>query len=393
MKKIYFFYSNAIVFNDKFIPVVLELARQGHPTRTVLMDAKSRRRFDEVYSYARWLEKLTRVVRVSTGREGVLAKCLAMFNFLRLALDMLVSRDYLAFFDDKKTSWLFWLLTRIAKARGRSLLFTGYHLDMYPGFDEEAAQEQNKAEMHKVARRRKVARFREKSRDKECDAVIFYHQDQLPKLRHFRCDRAVILHHPKMQSWWREFLRQCPPEYDNPVVARAESFISVFLTHQGNYFFAPGSDLDVLLAETIRAVRAAYPDTLIVVKPKTTVDKDFLDRVLAGIGDKNLTLTTTPVALLAMKSLFGITTCHTSAQFEFMCHGKPWLEYCRYSDFWKGYYPDVTCTVRFGGVWAETLDELMIAVSAAEAGAPAVMDNFKRIIGFQEQPLDISLFE
>jgi hypothetical protein len=94
---------------------------------------------------------------------------------------------------------------------------------------------------------------------------------------------------------------------------------------------------------------------------------------------------------LSIKSIFGVTTGHTNALFEFIINEKPWIEYCRYSKFWKSYHPPLTFTEKFGGMFAQSIEDLQKCISS-------IRDNnfdlvkLKKQINFKDANIDFNYF-
>jgi len=385
MTKVYFFVSAAFVFNDKILPVILELARQGYAVRTVVFDKQSARLIRENQAFLTWLTELTTVTTVVAGGEPTpLNRLATAARLLWLYLGLLVNGRYLAFFDTKKTSRLLSVASRIARFRGRSICYVGRYFDYYPGFEEERAMEENKERLGKRSSDKVIRRHVH-------DKILVFDKSQIGVKGNGGPEEYLVLNHPKMQPWWRDFMAEHPPVYDNEIVERADSFISVFLTHQGNYFFEEGTDLDGFISEIIRGIRAVYPDTLIVFKPKVTVDREWLAGFFRELGETNVTVSYMPVSVLSLKSICGITTCQSSAQFEFLLGGTPWIEYCRYSTFWKEYYPPLTFTNVFGGEFVRYVEELSEALENLK-GRKYDFDKLRGHLGLEPQAIDFDFF-
>jgi hypothetical protein len=393
MKKyIYFFVSRAVVFNDKIIPVMLELSRQGNPVRSVFLDRKAVRFYHLMPTYARWLDEHTDVDFVAPrDAQSPLYRLRGAFNLLWLMLGMLVRRDYLAFFDAKKAGWVTWLLTVIGKLRGKVIIYAGAYCEIHPGYDWRPDEEKYKAEMHKSPTSERQASYRKRERKKHAHEVLLFNHDQYDEFKLQDCPYYRLLPFPKMQKWWADFMAAYPPYYDHDLVAQSKDLISIFVTFRGNYLMDPKSDIDVLLPDMIRAVREVYPHNILAIKPKESASSGDVKGIIEATGEKNFFITQTPVSLLALKSIFGMATCHTTAQQEFMCHTPLWIEYCRYSEFWKGIYPRMTFTEVYGGLFEQYYDGLLEAVRGIESRQYA-LEEFKKLMDFREQPLSVEFF-
>ncbi|MEF2146617.1 MAG: hypothetical protein V3573_14320 [Desulfovibrionaceae bacterium] len=383
MATVFYFVSSAFVWNDKIIPVVLELARQGNTVYTVFPEAREHEELRRTVAYYDWLERYTEIVPLYKTGRGLLGNLGKLWHNLLLKARLRFSRGYLALFDTKPVdSKRVRRCNELAMRRGRVAVYPPRYDNYRSEIDEETLYAAN----------RDVLQKRERSRPADCHDSHIVLAYSIHTAKNLTTSGAVrLLSHPKLQSWWSAFLIDNPPLYDREEIVREKEIIPVFLTHFGNFFFEEGTDLDTYVLDIIRAVRRRYPDTLIVLKPKFTVDVDRLRAALPEGGMERVVISSTPVSILAGKALFGITVCQTSAQFEFLCAGKAWIEYCRYSGFWKEMYPPETYTPRFGGIFSRYFEELEEAIDmAGQTGYD--LDAFKRMSGFVAQDIDFDFF-
>jgi len=378
-----------------FIPVPLELARQKNKVYSIFIAERGYEFIKNNITYFNWLNRFTIIKRISTvPRKSPFYKLIRIINLFSLSLEMLFSSKYLAFFLYSRGANLsIRLLSMIAYVRGVSIAYGGIYAVIISDTDADHNRKKEFFEQLQMGKRkpRRVDKY------VKYNKVLFYNKDQIciykryKGLKDLSQSNHLILSHPKLQNWWRDFVDKFPPSYDREEIIKEQYIISIFITHQGNYFFEEGSDLDVLLKEILISVRAFFPKTLIAIKPKETVNKSWLNNFILSLKDDNIVITNTPVSVLSIKSIFGVTTGHTNALFEFIINEKPWIEYCRYSKFWKSYYPPLTFTEEFGGMFAQSIEDLQKCISS-------IRDNnfdlvkLKKQINFKDANIDFNYF-
>jgi len=392
MGRIYFFPSQTVVHNDKVFPVILALAHQGHHVETVILSGETAFSLMGDDAYAQWLRTLTRVRYCAFDRAvTVMQRLIVRIRFARLLLALVVRRGYVAFFDARPASQPVRMLSRLAKRNGTSVVYTAWYCDPLRTIDWKAML----ADPERQRRLRKVGSpSKEVPPIASATTVLCYHPDEVAKYDQALTSHVRLLPHPKLQPWWRAFMAARPPHYDQVALSRAERWVAVFLTYRGNYIFREDSDADVLLAEILQAVRRVFPDVLIAVKTKVNVARwheEWFTEIVRRHGDAQTIFTTTPVAFLAERAIAGISTGHSTAQFEFMASTAPWVEYCRYSDFWTSIFPQKTYTPQYGGTWVETPDALEGVLRNLERHR-GDRKRYEEILAFREQPLSLDFF-
>src|SRR3989338_2035622 len=398
MGTIYFFPSSAVIYNDKVIPIILELARQGNRVHTIFLDFQAYHHLGKGGSYGHWLRELTDCrALITKQRWNFFDKVWFVLRYARLVLEMRWLKGYLAFFDGKGASSFGKRLSRTAKQRGTSFIFSAWYMDPWQGYDWEKILE-NDAFCRKL-KGKSSSEFQENKKKVveiyDCVRGFLFHQDVCGHEEHLKHIPSCVVPHPKLQPWWGAFLDEYPPVFGHPVLDRAKEYIAVFLTHQGNYLFREDSDLDVLVHEIISSVRQIFPDMPIVMKPKQTAlfQKKWFEEFRKSIDDLNVLFVDAPVSVLAQRARAGIMTGHYTAQFEFMIGDAPWIEYCRYSDFWKEVYPQRTYTTAFGGSLAETPEELECLLRKVEKGVLKTDQRaFRKQMDFYEQNISFDFF-
>jgi len=372
-KKIFFFVSRDVVYNDKFIPIVLHLADQGCIVETIFLTKKDEYRLKVFLPYYKWLENYTNIRVISHG-QGVKGKLIKLLNYLLLLLKLFFSKNYISFFDTKgKVAGKIRILSKISNIKGRSILYSHSYEDEFGKEDRERMDLLLQHESYREKFHKSSISAEESSRLRnlthKCGSLILYNsydnKDSVPHID--GCNNIIVVNYPKLQLWWREFLNNNPPIYDNDRVQISKKYIPIFLTHFGNYLFHDDIDLDNLVYDIIKAIRQAYPKVLIVLKPKYSVNMDRLNVFINTLNDDNIVTSHVPTSCLSYNAICGITTCHTTAQFEFASEdGPPWIEYCLYSKFWKDVYPKTTYTERYGGLFVEDYDSLCNILNSIE---------------------------
>lgn len=398
MGKVYFFPSSAVIYNDKVIPIILELAAQGNRVHTVFLDFQAYKNLGIGGPYAEWLRAFTRCrTLITTEQLHFFGKVLFVLRYALLMLGMKLSRGYLAFFDAKGATPLGKRLGRITKKNGTSIMFSSSYLDAWQGYDWDEVLK-NDAYCRKMKGKSSEAYKKGKKKIVEmynADKVLLYNKNLIVSEKHLQDMPACVVPHPKLQRWWRDFIVTYPPRYDDMDVAPDDRWISVILTHKGNFFFRDDIDVDILVSEIIKSVREVFPETNIVIKPKQTVlrQKDWFAQWKKTILDPRVYFADIPVAILAGNSLAGIMVGHSTAQFEFMVGDAPWIEYCRYSDFWKEVYPKLTYTEEYGGYRAQTPEELIALLRKVKEGQlKNDLETFKREVHFYDQDISFNFF-
>jgi hypothetical protein len=397
MGTIYFFPSGNVTYNDKVIPVILELARQGNTVHTIILSKKTNDYIGIDGSYFAWLDKYTRISRfISTERLSLVDKLVLGLRVMYLWVQMRVKKGYVALFDSKGPSPITSLLSKVANNRGTSVLFTPNYVDTWK---DELNWDVAKNNTEFAVRIGKSSDTRKRKREyKEYSKILSYNHNLVGHEGDGREKQTIVLSNPKLQRWWNEFVVSNPPENEKAISDLVEPWVTVLLSHRSNYIFRDDSDLDALIPEILSSVRKIFPDATIVIKPKRTlIDKkerrDWFYDFMKDLNLGNVVITDMPVSLLSANSLIAISTGHTTAQFEFMGTDAPWIDYCRYSDLWKQMYPKVTYTEEYGGFLAEQpneLEELLIKTRDGELKSDLGFQ--KDSINFEERDISFELF-
>jgi len=387
-KRVLFFFSSAPVFNDKVIPVILELANQGCDVTTFFLNEKSYNQLSTMTPYYNWISNLTKVVKLAATRgPRSYRKFIKGYIYAKIVYAVLFKKGYVAFFDTKKATLLEWILARIAYFNGTVVQYSGVYLPYYSDeFEKNYAHALTGNVSRALLQKKAIGQIRKKR------LKPFHFKLQYGNTREKTGPKTLTVPFPKLQPWWGSFIKKRFLEIDDPRLAGNEKFVSVFLTHYGNYFFEDGFDLDDFLRDILSSVREQFGNILIVIKPKYSLDKKRLSLFLENNSSNNVVVTDTPVFFLAGKSLCGISVCHSSAQFEFQVGEAPWIEYCSYSNFWKTLCPEITYTTKYGGLYAETYKELGDALKSINRFY-FDLNKYKKDIGYYDQEISIDFFK
>ena len=211
-------------------------------------------------------------------------------------------------------------------------------------------------------------------------------------------DKGKVLPFPSMQKWWYNYLKTVPSLFADERLNKENGFITIVLLRKGNYFFAEGSDCDVLLDEIVATIRKVFPSTLIAVKPKI----EFINNerkywfnegsIRKRYNDNKIIMTYEPITLLSHKTIFAVSTLQSSGNFFFLSNGVPVIEYGRYSKEWIELCPEKTIISEFGGIFIEDINSLESTVRDIES-IKVDLGLVKKRIKFKEVPLDISQFK
>jgi len=405
-KTVYYFVSHNIVYNDKFIPIVLKLAEQGNYVNTIFFNNKIFLELKKNTPYYEWLKQFTSitVLQNAESKPVVTNYIVAALRYLTLIVRMTLAKRHVAFFDSKKTSKVLRIFSWIAKTRGNSVLYTPTYDDYYgEDFTEDGVDRKREKELFlkytseflklksNYGERFTNPKLDQHNKDlmHHSDAVVIYHDDTTN--RYESCGRYILIKYPKLNPWWKDFVNKYPPIFDNPRIQKEDRYVSVFLTHFGNYWFQDGLDLNDLLLDIIRAIRKVFPKILIVIKPKYTVDTTRLAAILDHVRDRNIVTTQAATTVLSHKSICGITTFQTTAQFEFLSDRAPWIEYGIYSDWWKEVYPPVTFTEEYGGIFVDTYSQLEETLKGIETKR-FDLDSFKDRCAYRDKEINLDVF-
>ena len=124
----------------------------------------------------------------------------------------------------------------------------------------------------------------------------------------------------------------------------------------------------VLLEETIQCIREFYPNTLIVLKPKSfkknEVYNAWLYEFISSMNDNNLVSDYSPMPFLAKKAIFAVFNIISTSFFDFTINGVPCIENSRYGKNFYFVNPNGSYMQRFGvAKRAETIYEFKKLVS------------------------------
>lgn len=393
MGRVYFFPSQTFIHNDKVFPIVLGLAHQGHHVETIILSGEVEFVLRDGSAYAHWLSKLTRIRRYAFDHATTITQRLCVrIRFVHLLLTLAFRRGYLAFLDSRHSSKPSRVLNWIANRNGTVVIFTAWYLNPLHDINWAAvlADPQRRRRMKGTVE----SAVRTAPLMHEGTTLLCYHPNVVEEYREIHYQRLAVLPHPKLQPWWRSFMVAHPLRYDHDALAHADRWVAIFLTHRGNYMFREDSDADVLLEEILRVVRRVFPNMLIAIKPKANIarsQEEWLRDIVQKYGDQRTIFTTTPVSFLAERAVAGITTGHTTAQFEFMTSDAPWIEYCRYSIFWEEIYAQKTYTPQYGGTWVETPDALEVTLRNLHRHG-GDRRQYEALLAFHEVPLSFDFF-
>jgi hypothetical protein len=388
-RRIYWFASGNFVFNDKIIPIILELARQGARVETILFTESSVRQLLGDTPYGKWVRSFTCVRRILTVRNPTLFCRLRLYaHVVFLWICFRLRRGYIVFFDAKGSTPVTRLLGEIARTRGRVIVYPAWYADAWHGFDWTGmwTDPEKRALLMKGPPKPPAA-------PNVHDTLLVYNRSMVEHGACTQRDRHAVVPQPKLQPWWDSFVRAHPPEYDNPALASLDEWIVLLTRGMGNYLFPSDSDVDVLIDEVMRTVRTVFPDMPVVIKPKLSVDHVWLREYIASHGYANVYISESPIGVLAHRARAGVTIGHTTGQFEFVSPHAPWIEHCRYSVTWRQLYPSLSYTERYGGYWSQTPEELsMLFTRLRDEQLPARLDIVRDAIGFFEQPISFDYF-
>jgi hypothetical protein len=393
--KIFWFFGNVFIYTDMFIPVPLELGRQKNKVYSIFLNEKGYELVKDNITYFNWLNRFTIIKRISTvPRKSPFYKLFRIINLFSLSLEMLFSSKYLAFFPYTSGANLSTcLLSLIAYVRGVSIAFGGiYVINIMDTDADHIPKKEFLGKLQKGNRKpRRVNKYIKYNKVLFCNKDQIYIYKRYKGLKVLSQSNHLILSHPKLQNWWKDFVDKYPPSYDREEISINHNIISVFITFQGCFFYDKDSDLDVLLKEILSSIRLFFPKTLIAIKPKAQINFVWLNEFIHKLNDDNIVITNTPVSVLSKKSIFGVTACLSNALFEFVINGKPWIEYGRYSQFWKSYYPPLTFTEEFGGIFTQSIGDLQKCISSIKE-KNFDLKRLKKQIDFKDVNIDFDFF-
>lgn len=372
--------------NDTNLPIVLALASQGHKTTVVFLDHKAWESVGGHGAWRHWLEDLTRLVRLEPDwPRSPLDHWKRRLRGARLFLPLGLTPGQIVFLPDKSAPYAF--------ARFFDRFHNAWHTrGVSSAFIDE---EREHCVTHVTTEQwAMMGKGKELSTKKpKVRSVVAQNMDEMRIYDTLQYRNLVLIPAPHMQPWWKRFMQEHPPHFDHPKVAAAKEIILMLVLRKGNYIFAPGADVDVLIDDIIRAVRKEHPDTLIVLKPKYQKGGYFLteEMLREKYGDENIIIAYEPITVLARKAILSFSTGESSAEYYVLSCGVPVIEYCRYSEEYKKIYPRMTPVENWGGRYVSTREDLASAIAEAR-GRRADVEFIKRKINFAEIPLSADLF-
>ena len=386
-KKIVFWAATAFIFNDAFSPVLLYLASRGVETRIFFETQRSLKAVKSSTSLWSWLNKYAGDIVCFEGTY----RYVAINNLIRKArksyymLSVIFCKEAIVFLPPNKTR-----LNSIL-----DMFSNVWYYYAYAGFDLTERKNMVKG----LTSKQRI--FTEKHlrplkpiKVKFFKKMIFLNLDKEVFNERYIWDKRLIIPYPLMQSWWHGFVKDNPPKYHRKEMVKRSEFITIILLRKGNYYFANGSDVDVLLDEIISAIRKYYPDTLIVLKPKLGHDGEYWlddDNLYDRYKDKNIVITYDALMSLSCKTAFAVSTGQSSGNYYMLSRGVPVIEYCRYSEGWREIFPKETSIEEYGGVYVKDIKSLEACIMNI-MNHKVDLAKLKEKIGYKDIKLDIDLF-
>lgn len=386
MARIVYFAGREYGRNDTNLPIILALASQGHNTTVVFLDHKAWESVGGHGAWRHWIEDLTHVVRLERDwPKSRLDHWRRRLHGARLLLRLGITPGQIVFLPDKSARYVF------------ARFFNRFHNAWYTRGVSSAFIDEER-ERHVTQVTAEQWSLMDKTKDApagktEVRSVLAQNMDEMRIYDTLNYRNLVLIPAPHMQLWWKRFMQEYPPRFDHPKVAAAGEIILMLVLRKGNYIFAPGADVDVLIDDIIRAVRKEHPDTLIVLKPKYQKGGYFLteEMLREKYGDEKIIIAYEPITVLARKAILSFSTGESSAEYYVLSCGVPVIEYCRYSEEYKKIYPRMTPVENWGGRYVSTREDLASAIAEAR-GRRADVKFIKRKINFTEIPLNVDLF-
>jgi len=384
--EVMFLAADTFVHNDGFFPVLLCLASKGVEVKVYFVTRKSFNAVKKSASLWNWLNEYAARITCFEGAQNntFIKNMTRKFRKICFIVSAIVRKNTIVLLAPN-TGKLGDILDKYTNI---------WYFLSYDGFDH--AERLNilyglTAEQRKFSG--KPPKTLNSNEVKSLKKVVSLTVDKEGYRRDYKWDKCLTIPFPYMQQWWLNFVKENPPKYYRKEMVGKSGFITIILLMKGIYYFADGSDVDVLLDEIISAVRKHFPDILIVVKPKGHDKKYWLDddALYNRYQDKNIVITYDTLMTLSYKTVFAVSTCQSSGNYYMLANGVPVIEYCRYSEGWKEIFPKETSIEEYGGVYVKDVKSLEACIGNIMKHKVDV-EELKEKIGYKDIKLDINLF-
>jgi len=386
--EVIFLAANTFVHNDGFFPVLLYLASKGVEVKVYFETQRALKPVKESASLWNWLNKYAAEITCieSTHNYAFVKYITSKYRKFYFILSVIFSKDAVVILPP--------IINRVSKILDKYNNI--WYFLLYGGFDY--TERYNIVNGLTADQRKfcgKPPEILNSNEVKSLKKVITLSDDSKAAYSEkFEWDECLTIPFPYMQQWWHNFVKENPPKFHRKEMVKKSEFITIILLRKGNYYFANGSDVDVLLDEIISAIRKYYPDTLIVLKPKPEHRVKYWlddDNLYDRYKDKNIVITLDTLMSLSCKTAFAVSTGQTSGNYYMLSRGVPVIEYCRYSEGWREIFPKETSIEEYGGVFVKDIKSLETCIKNIE-NHKVDLDKLKETIGYKDIKLDIDLF-
>ena len=176
----------------------------------------------------------------------------------------------------------------------------------------------------------------------------------------------------KLYSCWDDAIKK-RIHFENDRLNIEKYFIVIVAYKPEEYFLDSKDDYLVLLEETIKCIREFYPNTLVVIKPKSfkkdEVYNAWLYDFIISMNDDNLVSDHSPLPFLAKKTIFAVFNIISTSFFDFTINNVPCIENSRYGKNFYFVNPNGSYMQRFGvAKRSETIHEFKRLISMVQEG-------------------------
>lgn len=391
----YIFLPSAYVGLENAVPFLVSLKEQGWLIVSVIMSPY----VDELMRIGSPLNAIvsenSRVLRVGYDpKSAKLAKVLALMRFLVILMRIAVSAGSIVITCEPTRGIFFKVLERFSRFKAGFYFLSKSNAPVQAErFGAEARATENKNLKNYLHKTKKALSNRYIGKH------LIHSAWEIPtaELLGFPRERVVI-GYPKMMRAWRKFAAEYPVRYEPTALHDAESVATILVLEPAMPAFDPGDGAETLLREVIAAIRNHFSDILIVLKPKPKRvhhknGKDaWLENLLKELNDDKIVVTYAPNPFLARKSKMAVAISETTAGFDYLIAGVPYLEHSRYDRKWGEVYPPETFWTEFGVPRTKTpgdLNEMVDHIKSGNYAAPGFA-HWANYFKHQENPAALS---
>lgn len=376
-KTCYVFVPGAMIGLENALPFAVSLNERGWRVVCVIIHEHMSGLIGELPDYKRILEEVSEVVHVGFDtRNGKFRKLLAFARFLTTVARMALTRDPRIVTLQPVKEIFLKTLALFSCFKGHFYVLSKANCPIpfsrYSADDNAMKDPESRRMMHKKRTSLKAGFMGRHLMHSHADVPV-------ADLLNMPADRIVI-GYPKLMEAWRKRIADFDTTWDSQELAATEKIVTVILIEPNVYFFDPDDAPPTFLREILNTVRKHFPDELIVLKTKPIPqfakarDYSWIDEILEERRDPRVVMTNVPNPFLARKSLAVFAVGESTACFDYVAAGVPFVEHSRYGEAWLKIYPRGSFWTEYGMCHTQTPAELDAAVSRIKNGSFPVLN-------------------